>query len=322
MGILLNKSKNYMINGAMDFWQRGTSFAAVASGVYSADRLQYVKTGTAVHTLSRDTDVPTLAQAGFTFPSSARLSLTTAQPTLAAADSIGFLFRHEGGVIAPLYGKKINFSFWIKATLPGTYPVAFRSSDNTRSYVTTYVVSTTETWEKKSVTLLLDTSLGAWPSDTSAGLLQNMGVAHGTTYHAPTLNTWLAGLYTSHASCVNGVQAGATNFRITGLQLEEGSTASNFERAGENTINELMLCQRYYEVCSITAMGPGRDLYHNTQYKMTKRTTPALSFTSINGNPAGFIVQTLQTLSGTTGFRQVALATTDFDGTVFADAEL
>lgn len=321
MGILLNKSKNYIINGAMDYWQRGTSFAAIAANTYSVDRLQYIKTGTAVHTLTRDTDIPTQAQSGFSFSASVRLSLTTAQPTLAVGDGIGFLFRHEGGVVSPLYGKNITFSFWVKATRVGIYPIAFRSSDNTRSYVTTYTVNTTETWERKSVTLLLDTSSGAWPSDSSAGLFINMNIAAGTGANASSLNTWLSGQFSSHSSCVNGVQAGSTNFRITGVQLEEGVSASNFERAGGNIVNELQLCQRYYETCPFTGLGPGRDIYHNTQYKVTKRATPLLSWNNINGSTAGFTISPLQA-SGVSGFRQNTLAASDFDGTVFADAEL
>ena len=41
-------------------WQRGTSFAGVADGTYTADRFVYNKVGTMVHTISKDNDVPIL----------------------------------------------------------------------------------------------------------------------------------------------------------------------------------------------------------------------------------------------------------------------
>jgi hypothetical protein len=266
MGILLNKSKNYIINGAMDFWQRNTTFAAVASGVYTADRMQYIKTGTMVHTVSRSTDVPTLAQSGFPFQHSFRYQLTTFQNTLAASNSVGLLMRIEGSVIAPLQRKNCVFSFWVKATLAGTYPVAFRSIDNTRSFVTTYTINQSNTWERKSVSFFFDTSSGSWPIDTGTGMLINMPLATSTTAQAPALNTWLNGLFTSHSSCVNGVQSGATDFFITGIQLEEGTESSNFELAGGNPINELMLCQRYYEKSYNINTPPGSLVANGSNY--------------------------------------------------------
>ena len=56
--------KNKIINGNFDIWQRGTSFAAVASSDYVADRFTYTEVGAMVHTVSIDTDVPTFAQSG------------------------------------------------------------------------------------------------------------------------------------------------------------------------------------------------------------------------------------------------------------------
>lgn len=285
--ILLNKAKNYIINGALDYWQRGTSFASVVNGVYTADRIQYVKaSATAVHTLSRDTDVPTANQAGFSFPYSCRLNLTTAQATLTASQILGLLLRLEGQVVSPLYKRKCTLSFWVKATLPGTYPVAIRNGSNTRCYVSTYVISESNVWEKKSITFTHD-SAGTWATDTGIGILINFNLAGGTDYHVPALNTWLDGQYSSHSSCINGVQAGATDFKITGLQLEEGETASNFERAGFNAINELTLCQRYYERShtshSIRAYNIGNN-DTRIRYVVPKRVSATASVYSPNTN--------------------------------------
>jgi len=257
MGILLNKSKNYIINGALDYWQRGTSFAAIANNAYNSDRFVYGKNGTIVHTLSQDTVVvPTLAESGFIFPASLRLALTTPLASLSAANYSLLNYRVEGQVFAPLAGKDFTFSFWVQATLAGTYSVSFRNGAQNRSFVSTYVINAANTWEKKSVTVLHDPS-GTWDYATGLGLRIDVTLASGTTFQAPSLNVWNTGNFFSHASCVNGVAAGATNFRIAGIQLEEGTTASGFERAGGNVIIELTLSQRYFEKSYDLNVNPG-----------------------------------------------------------------
>jgi hypothetical protein len=52
--------KNRIINGAMNVWQRGTTFA-IGTGLYSADRWKSTITGTSLNlTASQDTAVPSL----------------------------------------------------------------------------------------------------------------------------------------------------------------------------------------------------------------------------------------------------------------------
>ena len=60
-------------------------------------------------------------------------------------------------------------SFWVKASVTGTYPVALTNNDFTRSFVTTYTISSANTWEKKTVTIAGDTS-GTWNVDNLTGI--------------------------------------------------------------------------------------------------------------------------------------------------------
>jgi hypothetical protein len=286
MGILLNKGKNYIINGAMDFWQRGTSFATVANGTYTVDRFQYGKVGTAVHTISRDTDVPTLAQAGVSFPFSLRLNLTTAQASIAAGDYFEIYHKIEGSVITPLYGKTMTLSFWVKANLVGKYYVAFRNGSSNRSLVRSYDILQTDTWEKKTITITHDTT-GTWEFGTSTGLLVSWTIASGSTFAAPSENTWFGANYNDGVLQVNGVQSGATNFRIAGVQLEEGVSASNFERAGGLPPGELRLCQRYYEVAEAgkrfeAGTISGVQDWVPGYFNVDKRVSPILSTVSVS----------------------------------------
>lgn len=291
MGILLNKSKNYVINGALDFWQRGTSFASIANGAYFADRFQYTKNATAVHTITQDTtDIPTLAESGFTFPSSARIQLITPQATFTTNQFVNIDHKIEGQIFTPLLNKPITISFWVKASLVGVYPYSLRNGALDRSYVTTFTVNAANTWEKKIITIQHDNT-GVWNTSNGIGAYSTINLASGPTLQAPSLNVWLAGGFVSHSSCVNGAQSGATNFRIAGVQLEEGTTASNFERAGGNTLNEMTLCQRYYEVnldsfrVWVASAGDIRTIF----YKATKRTTPNITYSTVGGGVVGTI---------------------------------
>lgn len=246
--ILLNKAKNYIANGALDFWQRGSSFTSIATGKYSADRFIYGKVGLVVMNITKDSDVPTFSQSGFNFSSSINLSNTAAMP-VGAGDYSYISQRIEGQLFSPISGRKLTLSFWVKASVTGIYPVAFRNNSislATRSYVSTYTVNVANTWEKKTITLTHSSS-GSWNYTTGIGMEVMFPLASGTTFRAPSTDTWVDGDYISHSSCVNAVQTNGQTFKITGIQLEEGSDSSNFERMGGFLDNELRLCQRYFE---------------------------------------------------------------------------
>jgi hypothetical protein len=258
---LLNKGKNYIINGAMDFWQRGTSFAAATSGTYAADRFLVTKNGTMVHTISKDTDVPTLAQSGFNFAASYKLTLTTAQASLSAGQWAGFSHRIEGQVFAPLAGRTMTLSFWVKAALIGTYSVAFVNGNQTRSYVKTYTINAANTWEKKTVTLTHDAS-GTWDYTTGLGISVMFMIA--STQQSLTEGAWVDGLFLGFGTQTNGVQSTATSFNFTGIMLEEGEQPSQFERAGGDISRELLSCQRYYCKSYILGTAPGTNTGNGT----------------------------------------------------------
>ena len=283
MGILLNKSKNYIINGAMDFWQRGTSFAAIAANTYNADRFAYSKTGAMVHTLTRDADVPTFAQSGFIFPFSLRLALTTPDTSLAAGEFCILRHKIEGQIFAPLSNKIMTLSFWVKATIAGTYSVSMRNAAQDRSLVKSFTILAADTWEKKSLTIQHDNS-GTWLYDNGSGLDISWTVAAASNLSTASDGVWIAGNFIGLTGQLNGVNTGSTNFRIAGVQLEEGSSASNFERAGGMVINEHTLCKRYYQFLNVyrrringSTMFDGADI-------VPMRVYPTLSGGSITDN--------------------------------------
>ena len=235
--------KNCIINGAMRIAQRGTSFSAVASNAYTIDRWFYNKVGTMVHTITQDTDVPTVAQAGVLFTNSLRLNLTTADTAIAAADLTTINHPIEGYIFQRIAQRAFTASFWVKATTAGVYSVSFRNSGLDRSYVSNFTISAGSTWEFKTIAVTASPSAGTWNYTNGAGLYMAIVLASGSTYQT-TAGAWQTGSFQSTVSNINGVNTGATDFRIVGLQVEPGSVATEFEM--DPIEDEISRCQRYY----------------------------------------------------------------------------
>jgi len=147
--------------------------------------------------------------------------------------------------------KQVTLSFWVRSSVTGTYCVAFRNTHGItarQSYIAEYVISASNTWERKTIVVPGPTS-GIWTVDTSTGLSVNFDLGSGSSWNT-TANTWTAGagpsgggyLRTSNQANVIGT-TGAT-FYLTGVQLELGSVATPFEMLQYE--KQLELCQRYY----------------------------------------------------------------------------
>lgn len=248
--------KNYLMNGDMAISQRGTTFTAIAANTYSLDRYFYGKSGAMVHTITQDTDVPSIAQSGYLFQNSMRLNLTTPDTAIAAGDFLFIRQRIEGYNWANLAQKAFTLSFWVKATLAGTYCVSFLNGGNDRSYVAEYAVSGSNTWEYKTVTIAASPSAGTWNYTNGTGLQVVWTLAGGTSIQT-TAGAWQTGNFFSSANQVNGVNTGATDFKITGAMINEGTTALPFRLFGSGSQDELSTCERYFEKSYEYADTPG-----------------------------------------------------------------
>jgi len=235
--------KNLIINGNFNIWQRGTSFTSVASVTYTADRFNYQKTGAMVHDIAQSSDTPTSAESGYNSTVSLHATLTTPDDSLAAGDLTTIKYTLEGYDYAPLEGQTAALSFWVKATTTGTYCINFRNSANDRSYIVEYTIDTTNTWEKKVIPITFDYSGGTWDLGDGIGLKVTWVLAAGTNWHGAA-DTWLSTGDLATSSQVNGVATGSTNFRLSQVQLEVGSDATQLEHRAYG--EELALCQRYF----------------------------------------------------------------------------
>lgn len=254
-------AKNLLKNANFTLWQRGTSFATIADGTYTADRFVYLKSGAMVHTVSRDTDVPTVSQSGVLSNYSLKLDCTTADASIAAGDYCRVSQRIEGYDWARVAQQDFVLTFWVKASKTGTYCVAFRNSGADRSFVAEYTISVANTWEKKTINVSASPSAGTWDYTNGVGLEVAWTLAGGSTYQT-TAGAWQTGNYFATSNQVNGTDDVANNFWLAQVQLELGSTASAFEI---KTIDkEVEECQRYYEKSYVLETAPGTATFVNS----------------------------------------------------------
>jgi hypothetical protein len=279
--ILPKPNRNLIINGSLDIWQRGPTFAAIASAAYHADRFRYDKATTgAEHTITRDTDVPTSAQFGGLLNYSMKVDCTTADASVAAGDGVFIRQMIEGYNFKGLVGKTATLSFWVKATKTGIYCVSFANSINDKSYVVEYTVNAADTWEKKTIPITFDYSGGTWNYTNGVGLQIFWTLMCGSTFQT-TAGAWQAGNYWATANQVNACDSTDNNFFLAGIQLEEGATATDFEFRTYQ--EELSLCQRYFE-CLGNFVGmatSATNLEGTSKFTVVKRGVPVIAL--VNG---------------------------------------
>lgn len=246
-GFTGNNFRNIIINGDMSIAQRGTSETGVTNGgYYTCDRWR-LSSNLGAFTLSQSTDVPS----GQGFANSFKMDCTTAEDTTTAVDTILLLSqRIEGQNLQ--YLKKgtssvesLTASFWVKSNKTGTYIFEMYDTDNSRTISKSYTIDSASTWEKKTVTFAGDTT-GAFGNDNGGSLRFNFWLGAGTFYSSGTLATsWQTYDNTDRAvGQVNLADNTSNEWYITGVQLEAGEVASDFEFLPVDV--NLQRCLRYY----------------------------------------------------------------------------
>jgi hypothetical protein len=239
--------RNRIINGDMRIDQRNAGASVtLGGGTYTVDRFIGYNNTDGVFTAQQVTDAPTAS--GFT--KSLKFTVGTVDSSLSGTQYAIIRQRVEGYNVADLgWGaagaKSITLSFWVKSTVTGTFACAIINSAADRSFLSTYVINSANTWEYKTITIPGDTS-GTWVIDNGIGMQVDWNLGAGSTYSNATSGSWLTGLYiglTGAASTTFVGNSGAT-WQVTGVQLEKGSAASAFEQLHYGHI--LALCQRYY----------------------------------------------------------------------------
>ena len=239
-------------NGAMLVSQRATTKATLTDGYNCLDRVYTYKSHDGVVEESQSTDTP-----NSDFYNSLKHRVTTADTSIAATQYHALSFRLEGNSVTQLgFGtsgaKKVTVSFWVKSSVAGAYGTCLRNLASNRFNMQTMTINSADTWEKKSITYTGDTS-GTWPKDNTEGLQLQISQAMGSNYFGTSADTWVTNIDVSPSNQVNWLATVGNTFYITGLQIEEGDTATEFEHL--SFAEELALCKRYFQVVRQGIMG-------------------------------------------------------------------
>jgi hypothetical protein len=251
--------RNLIINGAMQVAQRGTSVASLTTAGYrTTDRWFNNINALGTWTQSVENDAPT----GSGFRKSLKMLCTTADASPGSGDRLYISQLFEGQNLQQIAkgtssAKELTLSFWVKSNVTGTYIVEFYDNDNTRQISKSYTISSSATWEKKTITIPADTT-GAFDNDNATSLEAIFWLAGGTDITSGTLNSssW-ASVTTANRAVGQTNLAAATNnyWQVTGVQLEVGDTATPFEfKPFEQDLRE---CQRYYQKSYNQGVNPG-----------------------------------------------------------------
>ena len=216
--------KNAVINGGMDIWQRGTSFATtIGASTYGSDRWLCGSDAGTPWTFSRQSSGYTGIQYATRVQRTAGSTSTTIANLVNAFESVNSI---------PYAGQTVTVSFYARAganysATSSVLNYRLVSGTGTDQSAITIGGSWTGSTNLINTTATLTTS---WQRFTAT-------VAVGAT--ATQLGLWF---YTAGVGT-----AGANDYYdITGVQLELGSVATAFSRAGGTLSGELVACQRYY----------------------------------------------------------------------------
>jgi len=287
-------NRNLLINGEflIDQRKQGGTYSCDPSGgnpVYgTVDRWQfknyYGEAGR--YDVSQSTDTP-----NGNFKKSLKIDVTTAQGTPSGNNYASFAQQIEAQNLAHIgYGtsdcKQVTLQFWIKSTKTGTASVGLQRDDNGRLCLKTYTINNSDTWEHKTLTFPADTASGeTTPVDNGKGMRVDFVLF--SARHSDTTGWHDKSHFESHSSQVNLIDSTSNNIYFTGIQLEVGTVATNFEHEDYSTLLEK--CKRYYQkdISTRAYWGSGNvsGRQFPVRFEVEMRDTPSISFsnTTIDG---------------------------------------
>jgi len=279
--------RNMVINGAMQIAQRGDVTGKTGDNTYGGPDHFSLRIGSiGTWSISQSSTAPD------GFANSYKIDCTTADASPAAGDRLMFTYRFEGQDVQQLqYGtssaKSVTLSFYVRSNKTGTYVVDLFNHDPStdRHCAKTYTISSANTWEYKTITFAGDTSQG-FDDDNGRSLDINWFLGAGTDFTSGTLATSFADLVNANRAAglsVNLADSTDNEWLITGVQLEVGENASDFEHRSFG--DELIACQRYFyshvsgneETIANAAAYSSTQVFGTLHFPVSMRITPSLA---------------------------------------------
>ncbi len=280
-------NRNLLINGAMRVSQRGSTFNYTSTASYGLDRWRHT-VGSSFNfdtTMTQDSSGPD----GFT-----KCLKVTPDSTVTPTGS------HNGAIAQRLEGqdcralchgtssaKKVTLSFYAKSASQNNnhqYGVQlFKTTSGGAAFNVTKAFTITSSWQKFTMTFPGDTTNDIG-NDNDEKLRVIFHLATGPDDISSEVSTWTSStIYRAVTGQDNFMDNTSNEFYLTGVQLEVGDVATDFEHRSYG--DELAKCQRYYEgiyMTDGTAMFKGYASYGSSanfeyQFAVQKRARPTWS---------------------------------------------
>jgi hypothetical protein len=212
--------KNGLINGAADVSQRGATITGISTdNTYTADRWYITRGGTidyAQKTVAGGNNPPATFDAYLQYINqSAGNAFLTIEQTLETKDSLRFA------------GQTVTFSFYARAAANTAKSKSLKASV---TYNTTANTKANTVIGNTTFAINYGTTAGDWTRCTLTASVPSTAKSVGVRF----------------VSEPAGGLAVGDGYEITGMQLENGSVATQFETAAGTFQGELAACQRYF----------------------------------------------------------------------------
>ena len=301
-GFLSNR--NLIINGAMQVAQRATTnnTTGAQSTYHTLDRFmtqisvgtitesqQDLATSDTPYTLGFRKYMRVLNQSGISAATNQYLQIDQRIEAQNVAQS-GWNYTSSSSFI--------TVSFWVRASVTQSYVGVLQTADGTERHYPFEISLTADQWTKVTKTIPGDSGITV-NNDNGKGLTVSFIVYYGTQFTggSGTFNAWnTTGSGLTRWPDMTTTWATTTNatFDVTGVQLEVGSVATDFEHKSFG--QEFVLCQRYYQqYVNVSAVGyvpdnSSKSYSHGFFFPVEMRAAPTLSITntgSSNGQYCG-----------------------------------
>ena len=234
--------KNFLINGAMDFWQRSTSSASL--GYVTADRW-YINNASGTTTSSQETSIVPTGVARYAL----KLTQSVASAQVVAQQPL------ESQLAIPLAGQTIIVSAYVAASASTNFTIDLGQSTSTDV-----------------------AAAGSWTF--TSGSSQNVAT---TAYVRVSQTFTVSGTSKSLMPRISMTSLGSGNsFYVSGLQMEIGSQATPFTRAGGTIQGELAACERYFQIITGQMLSGANTttVYGGVNFRTQMRTAPSVALSA------------------------------------------
>jgi hypothetical protein len=224
------------------------------------------------------------------FANCLKFTTTTADTSIAATEKLFLQQKFEGQDLQQLQkgtatAKQFTVSFYVKGNAAAIYSVELKDADNNRINTQSFAVTTA--WNRIELTFAGDTT-GALDDDNAESLAINIWLHGGSNFTGGTYasNTWASTTDANRYAVADRTSifdATSRTFFITGVQMELGDTATEFEHRSYGT--ELALCQRYYQETRAGWSGDSTDNeFYRAHYQLpvTMRAAPTITWADVN----------------------------------------